>query len=41
MYYVHAEMKYPDLLETFKSKIRIWKPNNNYIAYVGFSETFE
>ena len=41
-------MKYVDSFETFKSKIRMWKPNNcpsrickNYIPNVGFLETFE
>ena len=41
-------MKYVDLPETFKSKIRMWKPNNcpcrickNYIPNVGLLETFE
>ena len=38
-----AEIKYLDSLETFKSKIRTWKPNNypcrickNYIPMLGF-----
>ena len=45
---IPAEMKYLDSLETFKSKIRMWKPNNcpcrickNYIPNVGFLETFK
>ena len=45
---VPAEMKYVDSLETFKRKIRMWKPKNcpcrickNYIPNVGFFETFE
>ena len=44
---IPAEMKHVDLLETFKSKIRMWKPNNypcrickNYIPNVGFLQTF-
>ena len=45
---IPAEMKSVDSLETFKSKIRMWKPSNlpcrickNYIPNVGFLETFE
>ena len=45
---VPAEMKYVDSLETCKSRIRMWKPNNcpyrickNYVPNVGFLETFE
>ena len=45
---VPAEIKYVNSLETFKNKIRMWKPNNcpcrickNYISNVGFLETFE
>ena len=45
---VPAEIKYINSLETFKNKIRMWKPNNcpceickNYISDVGFLETFE
>ena len=41
-------MKYVDSLETFKSKISIWKPNNcpcrickNYIPNVKVLEIFE
>ena len=43
-----AEMKYVDSIETFKSKRRLWKPNNCpcivceiYIPNVRFLETFE
>ena len=45
---IPAEMKYVDSLEIFKSKIRIWKPNDcpfriceNYIPNIGLLETFE
>ena len=45
---IPTKMKYIDSLETFKSKIRMWKPNNcprrickNYIPNVEFLETFE
>ena len=45
---IPTKMKYIDSLETFKSKIRMWKPNNcpcrickNYIPNVGFLETSE
>ena len=45
---VPAELKYVDSLETFKRKIRMWKPKNypcrickNYIHTVGFFQIFE